>query len=352
MKIFYTITKSEAGGAQTHVFQLSKYMKEKGHTVAIMSFPGGELEKLAKENNITFHPNIYFKNSFNPILGLKAMKRIAEVVDVFKPDIVSCHSSIAGFWTRLVIKNKIPTIFTAHGWGFTDGVSKAKKIIVSLAERIAGRYCNKIICVSEYDRQLALKNNIVPREKLITIHNGVELFQREKTDNIINIVFIGRLSEQKDPELLINAFSELKEENTNLLIIGGGEKEERLKKTKRDNVLITGSLTRAETLNKLKNADIFVLTSFWEGFPRSILEAMSFGLPVIASDVGGVSEIVDNSVGYLIKRGDKEGLKRTLKELIDNKAIRLEKGNNARKRIEESFTLDKMLSKTEQVYLQ
>ncbi|OQA71052.1 MAG: D-inositol-3-phosphate glycosyltransferase [Parcubacteria group bacterium ADurb.Bin247] len=79
---------------------------------------------------------------------------------------------------------------------------------------------------------------------------------------------------------------------------------------------------------------------------------MSFGLPVIASDVGGVSEIVDNSVGYLIKRGDKEGLKRALKELIDSKAIRLEKGNNARKRIEESFTLDKMLSKTEQVYLQ
>jgi glycosyltransferase involved in cell wall biosynthesis len=121
---------------------------------------------------------------------------------------------------------------------------------------------------------------------------------------------------------------------------------------KRDNVLITGSLTRAETLNKLKNADIFVLTSNYEGFPITILEAMSFGLPVIASDVGGVSEIVDNSVGYLIKRGDKEGLKRALKELIDSKAIRLEKGNNARKRIEESFTLDKMLSKTEQVYLQ
>ena len=129
-------------------------------------------------------------------------------------------------------------------------------------------------------------------------------------------------------------------------------KMEKLKKMKRDNVLITGCLTRAETLNKLKNADIFVLTSNYEGFPITILEAMSFGLPVIASDVGGVSEIVDNSVGYLIKRGDKEGLKRALKGLIDNKAIRLEKGNNARKRIEESFTLDKMLSKTEQVYLQ
>ncbi len=352
MRILYIITKSEAGGAQTHVFQLSKYMKEKGHNVAIMSFPGGELEKLAKENNITFHPNIYFRNTFNPIPGLKAMKRIIEVASIFNPDIIACHSSIAGFWTRLAIKNRIPTVFTAHGWGFTDGVPRIKKRIVALAERVAQKYCNRIICVSEYDRQLAIKNKVAKEDKLITIHNGVELFQREKVDSAINIVFVGRLSNPKDPELLIQAFSELKESNTNLFIIGGGEKEEKIKRMGGDNIQITGSLTRAETLSKLKNADIFVLTSNYEGFPITILEAMSFGLPVIASDVGGVSEIVDDSVGYLIKRGDKEELKRTLKELITNKSLREEKGARARKKIQESFTIDKMLEKTEQVYLQ
>jgi len=92
------------------------------------------------------------------------------------------------------------------------------------------------------------------------------------------------------------------------------------------------------------------LISNWEGFPRSILEAMSCSLPVIASDVGGVKEAVDESCGILVKRGDKEGLKIALEKLLKNPETVQEMGENARERVEREFSLEKMLRATKQVY--
>jgi len=369
MKILYIITKSEAGGAQTHIWQLSKYMKQLGNEVAVMAGPEGwledELRIKNKELGIRFYPNRYFKNSFNPFLGIKAMREVKRAVDDFKPDLVSCHSTFAGFWTRLCIKNKIPTIFTAHGWSFAEGMYFLRKNIVILAEKLASRYCSKIICVSEYDNQLALKYRITPEEKIMTIHNGVEITNHKpQTTNKLKapnsklqIVFVGRLDKQKDSELLLEAFSELPDNiksKAEVLIIGDGPKLEKLQtinnKLQIDNVRFLGGLPREKVFEILRESDVFVLISNWEGFPRSILEAMSCALPVIASDVGGVSEALTPEIGFLIKRGDKERLKKALTELIENKELREKMGRAAHERVEKEFSLERMLKKTFEVY--
>ena len=113
---------------------------------------------------------------------------------------------------------------------------------------------------------------------------------------------------------------------------------------------ILGEIPRDKLFEVLKKFDIFVLISNWEGFPRSILEAMSCGLAVIASDVGGIKEAVDENCGILVKRGDKEGIKNALERLIKNPSLIKKMGEKAKEKVKKEFPLDKMLRETEKVY--
>jgi len=359
MKIFYLITKSEPGGAQTHVYQLSKYFIEKGNQVAIMSYPGGWLEKETKNTEIEFYPNKYFSNIPNPFTIFKAMKEIKRVIKDFEPDLIACHSTAAGFFGRLIIRNKIPTVFTAHGWAFTKGTPFLRKIIAIIIEKIGAKFCSKIICVSNFDKNLVLKYKIAPIEKIEVVHNGVNFqdYQFQKNDKQ-SIVFIGRLAKPKNPLLLLKAFNNLSPElknKTNISIIGKGPKLRRLKKFIKikglNQVSLLGSIPRKEVFEILKRSDIFALISSWEGFPYTIIEAMSCGLPVIASDVGGIREAIDNKSGILVKRGDQKQIELALEKLLKNPSLVKEMGENAREKSRNEFSLDKMLKKTEQVYM-
>jgi len=274
MKILYLITKSEAGGAQTHVYQLGKYFIEKGDQVAIMSYPGGWLEQEIKNTEIEFYPNKYFSNIPNPFTILKAMKEIKKAVKDFNPNLIACHSTAAGFLGRLSIKNKIPTIFTAHGWAFTKGTPFLRKSIAILIEKIAGKFCSKIICVSDFDKSLVLKYKIVPINKVEVVHNGVSIQNIQDSQNSkLSIVFIGRLAKPKDPLLLFKAFNSLSSELKNrasISIIGDGPKLKQLKEfieeTKLQGVNLLGSMPRTKVFEILKKSNIFVLISDWEGF--------------------------------------------------------------------------------------
>lgn len=364
MKILYIITKSEPGGAQTHIWQLSKYFIGKGFKIGVMSYPGGWLEKEVKKLRVKFYPNYFLSNSINPIQDFRAIREIKKAVREFKPDLVSCHSTKAGFLGRLAIRNKIPTIFTAHGWAFTEGASFFRKQLTILIEKISGKFCSKIICVSEFDKKLALKYKIVSPNKLTVIHNGVEILQddtgikQKNVERIIKIVFVGRLAKQKDPLLLLRAFNDLPSELRNkaqVSIVGEGSKRKELEKFIKENrleekVRLLGGLPREKVFEILKKSDIFVLTSNWEGFPRSILEAMSCGLPVIASDVGGVKEAIDENCGILVKRRDKEGIKNALEKLLKNPPLIEKMGRKAKEKAKKEFSLDKMLEKTEKIY--
>jgi len=360
MKILYLVTKSEAGGAQTHIYQLSKYFIEKGNEVAIMSYPGGWLEEETRKLGVKFYPNKYFSNIPDPIRIFKAIKEIREVVKDFKPDLVSCHSTAAAFFGRITIRNKIPTTFTAHGWAFTKGAPLLRKYLAILIERIAGKFCSKIICVSDFDRNLALKYKIISPSKIIVIHNGIEYsihtFQPPMPN--VQIVFVGRLAQPKDPLLLLKSFNSLSSElkdKAEISIIGEGPKRKELEKFIKKNKLeekikLLGSISRERVFEVLRKSDIFVLISNWEGFPYTIIEAMSSGLAIIASDVGGIKEALNDNCGILVKRGDGEEIENALEKLIKNPSLIKEMGERAKEKVKREFSLDKMLEKTERVY--
>lgn len=361
MKVFYLVTKSEAGGAQTHIRQLSSYLIKGKNGVAVMSYPGGWLEKEAKDLGVKFYPNYFLTNSLNLFKGYRAQKKIMGAVEDFRPDLISCHSSVAGFLGRLSVANKFPVIFTAHGWGFTSGVPLIRKFLLIFAEKFVARYCKRIICVSEFDRKIALKHHIAPSSKLVTIHNGAEIKDISKKNSIhspIRIIFIGRLAKQKDPILLLEAFNDLSQDLKNkaeISIIGDGPKRKEIinfiKRNKLSKqITLMNQLSREKTFQLLNESDLFVLTSNWEGLPRSILEAMSFRLAIIASDVGGVSEIVDEGCGILVKAGVRKEVEDALEKMLKNPNLILQMGENGYEKVRNKFSLHKMLKETVTVY--
>ncbi len=354
MKILYLITKSEIGGAQVHVRELMKYMTDSGHQVALMSFPDGWLVDEAKNLGVKFYPNQNFSNSLNPLNALKAIINIKKAVKDFSPELVSVHSSSAGVLGRLAIRGKVLTIFTAHSFAFTDGAPMLRKIIAIVAEKIVARYTNKIICVSDFDRGLAIRYRIAKPEKLITIHNGVGSAGVGDTTRENIIVANGRLAYPKDYLLLLEAYKLANLDSLRLEIISDGSDRESIERKiselkLKDKVALLGNFTQGEVRKKLLQSKVFILISKHEGLPLSILEAMSAGLPVIASNVGGIKEEVDESCGILVSN-TKEDIARALITLSDE-AKQKQMGESARKKFEENFTLDKFLAETKKVYL-
>lgn len=360
MKILYLITKSEAGGAQTHVADLCDYFKNKGNEIVVMSFGNGWLKQECEKIGVNFINNIFFSNSANPIKIFKAIKETRRYVNEFKPDIVHCHSSSAGILGRLAIKGKIRTIYTAHGWGFNIGMKPWVKYPVLFLEKICAKYTDTYICVAEFVKNLGLKYHLTPKSKFKVIYNGVNLADPNNSKikilkSEISLIFIGRLAEPKKPELTIEAVSLLPDEiksNIKFTIIGDGPKKEMLKKIaddKKVNVEFKGSLEKSEALKELEKVDIFAFISVWEGFPYTILEAMSYGLPIIASNVGGISEAVNESNGILVNNEVRQ-IREAILKLVSDKDLRLKLGEQGKKDVEEKFSLEQMLNKIEKIY--
>lgn len=359
MKILYLITKSEAGGAQTHVADLCRYFKEKGNKIIVMSSGDGWLKNECKKIGVVFVDNQYFTNRPCPRRLFNAIKAIRKVANEFSPDIVHCHSSSAGILGRLAIKGKFRTIYTAHGWGFNIGMKPWVKYPVIFLEKICSKYTDTYICVAEFVKYLGLKHKLAPENKFKVIYNGVatelKVENLKPKEDAIHLVFVGRLAEPKKPELTIWAIAGLSDEVKNKIkftIIGAGPKKvglEILAKEQNINVEFMGALTKVEALAQLKFADIFVFISAWEGFPYTILEAMSFGLPVIASNVGGIGEAVNEQNGILVKN-DIGQIKEAVLKLVQDNALRLRLGENGACQISTKFSLEKMLTSIEELY--
>lgn len=217
-----------------------------------------------------------------------------------------------------------------------------------------GRITGGVITVSEYDKQLAVKHKVLPQEKLLTIHNGVHetvrLRESRQPENRLTMVMVARFAPPKRQLELLKALTKLQQFEWEMLFAGEGPT---LKEAQcfvdseglNDRVQFLGN--RHDIAAILQKSDIFLLLSDWEGLPLSILEAMQCGLPIVASDVGGVHEAVKPSVnGYLIPPKDEVELVRTLTALLTSSTLRLQMGEQSRLLYKQHFTFEQMYDKT------
>mgnify|MGYP000977369083 CR=1 FL=1 len=365
-RILFIVTQGILGGAQIHVRDLAIHLYNLGHDVHVAVGTNGPILNELKVNGIHVYRINSLVRELSPSKDIQAYKEISRLVRNIKPDLVTTHSSKAGIIGRLVsYRHNIPNTFTAHGWAFTEGVSGKRRLLYIIVERIAAIWADKIICVSEYDRKLALKYSVGLPEQLITVHNGIPVLEhtspnRPEKHGTIKIIMVARFSEPKDPQLLVRAASQLNTEaDFEIDLVGDGPllsaTEELVRKLYIGNKDIGNKVkflgARIDVPELLLNAHIFVLTSNWEGFPITILEAMRAGLPVIASDVGGCKEaVIDDVTGYLVPRGDLKCLKDRLERLINNSKLRSTMGEKGSERFSKYFTVDEMTKKTIAVY--
>jgi glycosyltransferase involved in cell wall biosynthesis len=274
-------------------------------------------------------------------------------------------ASLFGTISGKIIKvDKVIT--TIHGFSDDDRMERQKlvKIIFNWLEKILFYFNDNYIAVS-----FAIKEHLVNKglnsNKIDVIHHGINLNNHllEEHDNKsltgkINICSIGRLEKIKGYEYLIKALKEyLKTEEDNIIcnIVGDGSERKNLEKLCEElqikkNVRFLGYLDNVEQV--LKKSDIYVQPSLNEAFGISLLEAMKFGKPVIASEVGGIPEIIKNNKnGLLFKNKDYCELASKIKELVKNDKLRNEIGKEARKSVESNFQIKKSIQRIEEYYL-
>jgi glycosyltransferase involved in cell wall biosynthesis len=359
LKISYIVTRSDTiGGSHIHILDIAEALIIDGYEVSVIIGGNGPIIQQFIDRNITTYliPNL--KRNLNPIGDLIAYHQIKKTLRRLMPDVVSTHSSKAGFLGRIAAKSlKLPVLFTAHGWSFTTGKKKFVRKLYQSLERAVLPMTDMIITVSEYDRNLALTELSVPADKVMTIHNGMKdihnsFISNQNTEGIINIVMIARFDEQKNHIELLNSVYDI--ENIHLHFIGDGPLMNTVMERAKE-LGLDGKITfwgRLETVEKvLSECQIFTLISNWEGFPRSTLEAMRAGMPVIVTDAGGASEAVEHGIsGYIVQKGDTNSIKKFVRELVNDHNKRKWMGINARKRYERLFSFDSMYNKTVLVY--
>lgn len=359
-RVLYLITHGAMGGAQSHLLHLVSQLNRSFEIHVAMGGRGPLWGKLTDEGiPLHFIPSLV--RDVAPVKDLKSLVEIVKLLRQVKPDLITIHSSKAGLLGRLASHIcKVPAIFTAHGWAFTDGVKESKKRIYLMAETIAANWSEKIICVSDHDYQLACRLSTTHETQITTVHNGVPTgsglyLAQPAGENPVRLIMVARFSEPKDHRLLLKAIYELQaDKNFQLDLVGDGPLLSHYQKLVSqlkidDRVRFLGA--RPDVPELLAKSQVFILASKWEGFPISILEAMRAGLPVIASDVGGTGEaVINDETGFLVPRDDDETLKSKLRLLINDSGLRVKMGKNGRERYLKNFTLDHMIKKTVAIY--
>jgi glycosyltransferase involved in cell wall biosynthesis len=356
MRILYLITRSELGGAQIHLLDLLSGFREHLDMVVGVGEDGYLVEKV-RNLGIPCHVVPHLVQPMRPVEDFRAAFELVDLIRRVKPDVVHTHTSKVGVLGRLAARLAgVPSVFTAHTWCFAEGTSWKWKAAGVPSERLAARWSSSIINVSEANRKLALSYRITKENRLLTIHNGIiDSPHRAQPDRsgIPTIVVVGRCAPQKDQALFLRALSEL-DTPARALIIGDGPTRPALEAAAErlgisDRVEFLGQ--RLDVAELLAGAHIFALPTKWEGFPLSILEAMRAGLPVVASNVGGVAEaVVDGETGFLVPNGDSAAFREDLRRLVESPALRRRMGEIGRAHYEAKFTLDAMLRKTLAVY--
>lgn len=357
MNILFVITRADAiGGAQVHVKDLAITLQQEHHKVLVLTGQKGIYNDDLRQAGIESISCEYLQKKINPVADGRSLRYILNIVSLFKPDLIAAHSSKTGILGRLASQiTKVPCVFTAHGWSFTTGIPEPNRTIYRWLEKLFAPLADKIICVSEYDRQIGLKAGMNPQQ-LLTVHNGMKdvpstLKAEPAQSNPIKVAMVARFDRQKDQATLIEAFQNLDAE---LVLVGDGPSLVTIRQLVTrlgisDKVKFLGF--RQDIAQILADVQIFTLISHWEGLPCTIIEAMRAGLPVVASDVGGVKEIVvDNETGYVVPRGNVQELCQKLSYLLNNEQVRISMGKLARQKYESQLTFKHMYDQTLATY--
>lgn len=337
MKIMHFITLSTIGGAQSVVISLANAQVNQGHDVSVVSSPGGGMWDLLdnKVNKIEVNSLV---REISPVKDLKASLFLLSKYNKIKPDIVHLHSSKAGLLGRLMLPGK-KIIYTVHG--FDSMRVRYRKLL--FLEKILKYKVKKIVAVSRYDNINLHEEGIKNTE---IVYNGIsdsllESNELRKNKDRLSFFTVARLAVPKRFDL----FVELAKSFPDCDFYWIGNKKEDETGEIPANIYMLGEIKDVGL--KIKCFDYFVLLSDFEGLPVSILEALRASKPVIASNVGGISEIIDDN-GYLVENNI-ESISKAVTSVFKNDSLK-DLGDKSRKIFDKKFVDNIMVDQYMEIY--
>lgn len=355
-----------AGGVDRYLRTLFKYFnKEKYENIVVFSqsFDRKDYEGLVdKYETIEMYRAIGLKD-------IKAVKEIRKQIKNYSPDIVYAHSSKAGALARIAdIGLKSHCIYNPHGWAFNMKISAKKRMLYTLIERLAAPFCEKIVCISEAEKDAALNKNICESNQLRVIYNGIDIeaykdyhstITRKKLgilEDTIVVGMVGRVSQQKAPDIFIRAAKKIKQiiPNSYFIIVGNGEMENEIRRYAKENGLESSLLITGWVKNPLDYIQIFdvaMLLSRWEGFGLVLPEYMLSSKPIIATDCDAIPYIVEDGVnGLLVSVDNPDSVVKAMLKIYSDPQLRRKLIENGNRIVRQKFEAKRMARETEQLF--
>lgn len=371
LKILYVITKSTWGGAQRYVYDLATTLPREEFEIIVACGGNGALVTRLNEAGVRIIPIASFARDISITKDVWAFFELLRMFRAERPDVVHLNSSKAGGIGALAARlaGVKHCIFTVHGWAFNEPRSTFTRTLIWLAHWATALLCHTVIIISRRD---LIQGTAMPlvAHKMMLIHNGIPptktlpredaqqaIFGKVLPEGALAVGTIAELHPNKGLAYGLEALRSLVDSGTPVAwgIIGSGELDTTLREKTavldlQDHVFFAGG--RDNAAQYLSAFDAFLLPSLKEGLPYVLLEAAMARLPIVATTVGGIPEIIaDGTSGMLVPPRDPEHIVTALKVLARNKTLRSTAGDHAHETISQKFSFQDMLAKTKFLYL-
>jgi len=370
-KVLHIHTLPIISGSGIHTLTTMKGLDKLRYEVEFACAPGGDLIDEVVSCGIRFHPIRNFVQEISIYNDLMALFELIWLMKRQRFDIVHTHNSKAGFIGRLAARIAgVPIIVhTIHGFAFHEFEKPPRQALFIFLERLAARFADKLITVSEPLKDWGLRLKIGRNEQYITIYDGIEInrfnldinigekrreFGIKSADFVVGVV--SKLWEGKGHRCILEAAKTVvaKVPNVKFMFVGEGYLRQELEELTQqlglsDYVIFTGF--RSDIPEVTAIFDIAVLASFFEGLGRVLLEAMVLSKPVIATRVGGIVDVVsDDKTGILVPPNDSAALAQAMIKLLLDDDLRKRMGEAGRAKIDAKFSARTMVSKIQDIY--
>lgn len=342
--VLFITDELRVGGGETYFYKIENLINRKNFNLYTAAENGECYGRIKNKQN-------FFQLSSNKFKKILQLKKIIKSNNI---SVVHCNSFnlvIIVIMVKKIFNMTFKILYTKHNATKLDNTEKFKKIINNNVE--------KLITVCDYDKNTLLGQGIL-KEKVISIPNGIDIDQfkfkpRYYDENKeLNIGILARLSEEKNHKFFLKVIEKLRDSSDikfKAFIAGDGILKNDIANEIKEKELpidMVGNVDKPEDF--LRNIDIKMLVSNREVFPMTILEAMCVGSIVISSNVGGVSDSVNNKTGYLMNEYNEEDYVEVIKRIYNEREHNKQLIVNARKQIEDKFSVNTMLKRIENLY--
>lgn len=366
LRALLLITHLEPGGAQETVVLLAEGLRERGYEVAVAAHPGVEEPRLTHQGT-TFFPLQHMAREVSPTGDARAFAELRSVLRRERFDVVHSHSSKAGVLGRVAAKLRGvgAIIHTSHGLPINPDMSRWERRVLLTAERAASYFCDKVVAVSRATADELIALRVARPHQIEVIPSGIDLRSKHAPDPQVArktleldetqpvLGWVGRHFTQKRPDHLVLAAKRVLERVPHAAVVLAGDgpllTQTRAATEGDPRIKVLGHRPDIETVYAAM--DVMMLTSAWEGLPRTVLEAQAAGKPVVSTAVSGVPEVVkEGATGFLARAGEWGRLADAAVKLLEDRSLRERMGERARQEISEYYSVDHMIEATAQMY--